>query len=262
MPCSDLTAIILAGVVVFTTFTIESISGFGSTVLALPFIAMLIGIDKAVPFLSALSLLLTTFIIIKSWRYVDLREYGFIILHVIMTVPLGMFLMDRLPKGILLAILTLFMLYVGISGLRQTLKSNAATAPGCQNCKTFVMRLILLTGGIIQGAFSSGGPLIIIYSSKALPQKSLFRVTMSMVWFTTNITMQLKWLLSGKVWNSLLAAQVVCALPFIGAGMLLGDFLHNKVNEKNFRIIVYVILLTSAVILGTNTLLNHLKGSI
>ena len=55
------------------------------------------------------------------------------------------------------------------------------------------------------------------------------------------------------------AAEVVCALPFIGAGMLLGDFLHNKVNEKIFRIIVYVILLTSALILGTNTILNHIK---
>ena len=47
--------ILIAGVIVFTTFTVEDIAGFGATVLALPFVTMLIGVEKAVPMLSTLS---------------------------------------------------------------------------------------------------------------------------------------------------------------------------------------------------------------
>ncbi|MBO5791850.1 MAG: hypothetical protein J6S54_05185, partial [Lentisphaeria bacterium] len=64
--------VLLAGCIVFTTFTVEGIAGFGATVMALPFISMLIGLDKAVPMLSSLSVLLSIFIVSKSWRNLDL----------------------------------------------------------------------------------------------------------------------------------------------------------------------------------------------
>ena len=66
---TDHLTVIFIGLVVFSTFTLEGISGFGSTVLALPFITLLLGLDRAVPLLSTLGLVLAFFIVsaISVW---------------------------------------------------------------------------------------------------------------------------------------------------------------------------------------------------
>ena len=104
--------VFIAGAIVFTTFTVEGIAGFGASVMALPFIAMLIGIDKAVPMLSSMGVLLSLFLVIRSWRNIDWREYGFIVLHVGLGVPVGLFMMDHLPKNWLIGLLVCFMFFV------------------------------------------------------------------------------------------------------------------------------------------------------
>lgn len=252
---------LIAGAVVFTTFTVEGIAGFGSTVMALPFIAMLIGIDKAVPILSSLSVLLSIFIVLKSWRDLDIKEYGFILLHVGLGVPVGLFCMDYLPKNCMIGLLAFFMFFVGIRGLRSVFRKaieNAETNTP-QSKKRLLSRLLLFIGGIIQGAFSSGGPIVVMYASKAITQKSQFRVTLSSLWLTTNTIMIIKWTLSGTVWTPQVGKIFLCILPFVLGGMFFGDHLHNKVDQRKFTILVYTVLLLAAFML-TGNLLRNIMG--
>lgn len=251
---SELLIILLVGIIVFSTFTIEGIAGFGSTVMALPFVTMLVGIDKAVPMLCALSVMVSTFIILRSWKNLDLKEYGFIVIHVGLGVPFGLFLMDYLPKKWMLALLAFFMLFVGIKGVYGTLRKNAAQTV-VQPCKkNLFSRLILFIGGVIHGAFSSGGPLVVMYASKALPEKSKFRASLSSLWLTTNLIMVIKWTASGTVWNMQLGKMILCAIPFIVCGMILGDYLHHKADQKKFTVLVYSVLLIAAFMLGRHLL--------
>lgn len=248
--------ILIAGCVVFTTFTVEGIAGFGATVMALPFVAMLVGIDKAVPMLSSLGVLLSLFIVLRSWRDLDLKEYGYIVLHVGLGVPVGLFMMDHLPKTQLIALLVCFMFFVGIRGLL-TLFRNQDKSELPKPCKkNFLSRIILFLGGIIQGAFSSGGPIVVMYASKALTEKSKFRASLSSLWLTTNTIMVIKWTLSGKVWTPQLGKMILCALPFIVCGMIFGDYLHHKVDQRKFTILVYSVLIIAAIMLGGNLIRN------
>lgn len=254
MEMSELLIILLVGIIVFSTFTVEGIAGFGSAVMALPFVSMLIGIDQAVPMLCSLSVMVSTFIVLRSWKNLDLKEYGFIVLHVGLGVPFGLFLMDYLPKKWLLAILACFMLLVGCKGLYGVLKKHAARTEPQQCKKNLLSRIILFAGGIIQGAFSSGGPLVVMYASKALPEKSKFRASLSSLWLTTNSIMVIKWTVSGTVWNMQLGKLILCAIPFIVCGMIFGDYLHHKADQKKFTILVYTVLIIAAFMLGRNLL--------
>ena len=247
-----LTLFLLIGLIVFCTFTAEGISGFGSTVMALPFISMLIGVQKAVPMLSALSIILSLFIISRSWKSIDFREYLFIVLHVGCGVPIGLVLMDHLPKVYLLGFLIAFMFFAGIKGLiSMRCKAGFQTVLPKKN---FFDRAVLFCGGIIQGVFSSGGPLVIIYASKALPEKTAFRATLTSLWLTTNCIMVTKWSLVNKVWTPELLRIFAGSLPFIAGGMLLGNFLHNKVNQYYFKVLVYTVLLIAGMMLTCNLL--------
>jgi uncharacterized membrane protein YfcA len=249
---------LIAGCIVFTTFTVEGVAGFGATVMALPFVSMLIGIDKAVPMLSSMGVLLSLFIVLRSWRNIDLKEYGFIVLHVGLGVPVGLFFMDYLPKNWLIALLAFFMFFVGIKGLSGVFRKNAQT-PTAQEPpvkKGWLSRLILFLGGIIQGAFSSGGPVVVMYASKAMHEKSRFRAVLSSLWLTTNSVMVVKWTISGTVWTPQIGKMILCALPFIICGMFFGDFLHNKVDQRKFTRLVYSVLIAAAFMLSGNLIRN------
>lgn len=247
---------LIAGCVVFSTFTVEGIAGFGATVMALPFIAMLIGIERAVPMLSSLGVLLSLFIVLRSWRNLDLKEYVFIVLHVGIGVPVGLFMMDYLPKEQLIGLLICFMFFVGIKGLVSVFKSNEKTAAPEPCKKNLLSRFILFLGGVVQGAFSSGGPIVVMYASKALTEKSRFRASLSSLWLTTNTIMVVKWTVSGNVWTPQLGKMILCALPFVIGGMVFGDYLHHKVDQKKFTILVYTVLIIAAVMLSGNLIRN------
>ena len=122
---SEWEIVLIAGCIVLTTFTVEGIAGFGATVMALPFITMLVGIDKAVPMLSSLSVLLSLFIISRSWKNFVWKEYLFIVLHVGLGVPVGLFMMDHLPKAGLIGMTKSLALYGAKCGIR-----SVAIAPG------------------------------------------------------------------------------------------------------------------------------------
>ena len=249
----ELTLVLVIGGIVFTTFAVEGIAGFGSTVMALPFVSMLIGVEKAVPMLSSMGLLLSLFIVCRSYRKLDLREYGFIVLHAAPGVAAGLFLMDFLPRSVLIALLVCFIFFVGIRGLVRFFRPREESpAPAVKDPHALPARIVLFMGGVIQGAFSSGGPVVVMYASRAIPEKSRFRAVLSSLWLTTNSIMALKWTVAGNVWTPFLGRMILCLLPFIVCGMVTGDLLHNKVDQRKFTLLVCSVLIVAGCMLGAN----------
>ncbi len=252
---NELVRVLLLGIVILTTHCLEGITGFGCTVLALPFVVLLLGIKTAVPVLVLMSWILAAYIIIRSHPHIRWKEYLFIVFHVALGLPIGIFIFDHFSPEVLKGILAVFMIYIGISGVLKTFKNKSLLLSGtaaANSGKTLLMRFVLFLGGIIHGAFGSGGPFVVIYASKALTNKSLFRVTLSMLWLTVNTIMILKWTYSGDVWSWRIGRYTMFSLPFLVAGMTLGDYLHSRVNEYYFKLLVYFVLtLSGIVMLGT-----------
>ena len=245
----DLTRILLVGVIVFLTHALEGITGFGCTVLALPFVAMLLGIKTAIPVLAVLAWLLAGYIVLVSRKKIVWNEFGFIVLHVALGLPIGILVFQYLSPVYLKMLLGVFMLGVGIHGLRKTLNRNTNDATVSLVRKSIVMRGVLFLGGIVHGAFATGGPFVVIYASRALPEKSVFRVSLCLLWATMNTVLMIQYTLAGNVWNKEIGASLLAALPFLVVGTLTGDYLHHVVSEHFFRIVVYGMLLASGIIL-------------
>ncbi len=250
---NEVTRIILLGVVVLVTHCLEGITGFGCTVLALPFVVLLLGIKTAVPVLVVLAWMLAAYIILRSHPHIRWREFLFIVVHVGIGLPVGIFVFDNFSPDTLKAILAVFMVFIGVHGFIKTHKNkeellNDSVTPVSR--KTPMMRGILFLGGIIHGAFGSGGPFVVIYASKALSSKALFRVTLCLLWLTLNTILIIKWTVSGQVWNEYVARYTMLSLPFLAVGVLLGDYLHHRVNEYYFKLLVYFVLASSGLVMG------------
>ena len=244
---------ILSALVIFTTHMLEGITGFGSTVLALPFLNVALGLRLTVQLLCVLSWSMALYIIIRSWKDILWKEFLFILLWAGLGLPVGIWLFDYLPAEILCIMLGIFMVFVGVRGVIATCKTQTAIA-GAK--RTILMKILLFAGGVIQGAFGSGGPFVVIYAARALPEKRVFRVTLSLLWLSTNSGRLIYWLIRGELANAALGNALLWAFPVMLAGVMLGDYLHNKVSERNFKIGVYAVLVISGLFMAVNNLLK------
>lgn len=251
----DWMRLLLVGIVVFITHALEGITGFGCTVLGMPFVVMLLGLHVAKPVLMVLAWLLAGYIVIVSWKNIVWKEYLFILLFVGIGLPFGVILYKYLDENILTGILGIMMMIVGVHGFIKTRKGGKiiqlaeSTLPVPKN---MFMQGILFTGGVIHGMFATGGPLVVIYASKALPNKSLFRVSLCLLWFTLNTILICTDLFTGGIWTTGTCQILLLMLPFLVVGMVLGDYLHHYVSEYYFRLIVYGVLFASGLVLIYN----------
>jgi uncharacterized membrane protein YfcA len=230
---------LMLGVVVLLTHFLEGITGFGCTVLALPFAIMLIGTKQAVPVLLFLGLLLALYIVIIDRKKIVWKEYIKIALFVGMGLPVGIFTFSYLNETILKYILGVFMIVISIRGfLSYVINLDEKRLP------KWILNTLLVIGGFIHGVFSSGGPLVVIYASKALPNKSSFRATISMLWVTLNTVMLTQNVLSGRMTPQIWEIIATC-MPFLIAGALAGNWAHTHIKDKYFSRIVYGVLLVS-----------------
>jgi len=249
-----LTLILLLGLIVFVTQTLEGITGFGSTVLALPFAAMILGLDKAVPVLALHTVLLAAYIVFVSWKHIVWKEFGFIALYVFIGLPIGYLLFKNLDDTYLKGILSLFMIGVGIHGVRMTWQSRNQTIASTEPVKkSGLMRFVLFLGGVVHGAFATGGPFVVIYASRALKEKALFRVSICLLWLCMNTVLAVVWIVDG-VWTRETNDLLLVSLPFLLLGIGVGDYLHHRVNEGVFRLIVYGVLVASGLVLLYNVM--------
>ncbi|MBU0611182.1 MAG: sulfite exporter TauE/SafE family protein [Armatimonadetes bacterium] len=241
---------VVVGLIIFLTHFQEGITGFGCTVLALPFVTLLIGLDQAVPILVVQAWVLAGLIVIESRRHISWPQYGRIVGLVALGLPVGIWGATALPEHKLRWVLAGFMVVVGLQGLLRE-RRVGADVPDALDAPArapWWAQALLPLGGLIQGAFGSGGPLVVVYAARALTHKSVFRATLCMLWLTLNTIMISTWIIAGR-FDTHLITMNAAYLPATLIGLWLGNHAHYRINEHLFRQVVYAVLMLSGVVL-------------
>lgn len=234
---------ILFGLIVFVTHFIQGVTGFGCAILAMPFCILLVGIGVARPVLTVLALVLDVYLLVLSWKKVDWRQYIHILLFVLPGLPVGMVAYNVLPGTILQRVLAVFMVIVGVQGLLAQTHSRTEAPHGWP---TWLLDVLLFLGGAIQGAFTSGGPPVIIYATQKIKDKGAFRATLVAIWTTLNVFI-IGDIVARQELAGLAGRLVLSSLPFLALGGLLGDLAHRRISGEGFTRLIYAVLLISAV---------------
>jgi hypothetical protein len=112
----------------------------------------------------------------------------------------------------------------------------------------FCYYVLNLLGGIFQGALSAGGPLLVIYAGLTCPDKAAFRATLAVVWLTLDSILLITYLATGAFTEPMLPL-VGLGAACMALGTVLGTLVHERIPQKPFRILVYVLLLVSGLAL-------------
>ena len=251
-------AVALTGLVVFLTHGLEALTGFGCTVLALPFVTLLLGLGEAKFLLAILAWVLALYIASTKFRRIVWKQYGIIVLFVGMGMPIGMYAFATLPRPLLIKLLGGFItvsasiqiwrLFLSPLLARRWPSLRPATASEGGAAKPIApgYYLLLFLGGIVHGAFASGGPLVVLYAAKALPDKGNFRATLTLLWASLNTVLIIGFARAGMFTPDRWLLLGIMA-PFLVAGIAAGEFVHNRVDGTIFARIVFATLFVTGI---------------
>lgn len=241
---------ITLAIVVILTNGIEAMTGFGSTILAVAICVSFIPLEFLVPVLILVNLVLSSYIVIRHRQHIALSFLFRQILPLVgIGAALGSYFFNHLSEesgfikfffGLFIVLLSLFELFQLVRNA-QLLGKNKRVA----HYKTFFW---LLGGGIMQGLYASGGPMVVYLSSQKGLNKQSFRATLSALWLIVNLLLVIYYAFNGILTKDVFKTGLIL-IPCVVVGIILGENLHKRVDEQYFKIVTYVLLIFAGVAL-------------
>ncbi|WP_157980757.1 sulfite exporter TauE/SafE family protein [Aliidiomarina taiwanensis] len=231
---------VLLGVFIWLAFTSEAITGFGSIVIAVALGSMLFSIPELLPVLVPLSVIMSTTLIIKFHRHINTkllfqRIFPFIGAGMVV----GIVLLERLSAEALKVAFACLLIWFAS---RELYKLYNRLEPKPK--PNWWQPIWTFCAGITHGLFASGGPLLVYALNSEQVPKAQFRATLVSVWFGLNVVYVSVMFWQGKVQPVL--PYIACYVPVLALSFWGGHKLHQRVSERQFRVLVYCLLLLSA----------------
>lgn len=223
--------------VVFCTYTVEGITGFAGTMLAMPVSMMLLGVREAKLTLNIVTLLVSSIIGYKTYKNINKKELVKIILLMLAGLAVGLYMFQVLSVSGLAYLYGIFIIIIAVRGL--IVKKQA------DHSKVVLIGIVLLAG-VVHGLFLSGGSLLVIYAVVVLKDKGAIRATLTPVWLVLNSIMLVQDIYFQRITPHVLQLIGFCIIPIIVA-VFFGDYLHKKMNQVVFVKLTYALLILSGI---------------
>ncbi len=226
---------------VFLAYATEALSGFGAALVAVTLGAHFHPIDKLVPILVPLNVLVTGYIAVSNRREI---KADLLLKQILPFMGCGVAagtLLFPLVKGAPLQ--WLLGIVITVFAARELILLKTRKKVG-KPFSFWVSGGWQFLAGIVHAFYTTGAPPLVYAVSRLNLPKGVFRATMCTVWASMNTIMICIFLGNGRI-NSGSLAMTASLLPLLPLGILTGEWFHGKINERGFRIFIYCLLLFS-----------------
>jgi uncharacterized protein len=237
-------------VVVAFAFAVETALGFGAIVITLSLGAAFMPIDQILPRVVPVNCGLAIAIFIKHVRHAEVGHMVKRVLPVILAgVPLGLLALEHLNRRLLTFAFGAFVVVLSLVELR-----DKRTAPGERPPLSVPQRALgLLSSGVMQGAFATGGPMLVYVVSREITEKSRFRASLALGWVVLTAALVVSYAVTGRITPRTIDHSV-WLLGSLVVGLFIGEHLHVRIPEAKFRKVIYVMLTISGAFLALRSL--------
>lgn len=241
---------LLFAAVVATAYFIEGIIGFGGTIIAIPLASGIAGIKLTVPVLTLVVFFASLVIALRDFKHIDKREFSKITLLMVIGLPIGMYLFKSLPERPLKLFLSIFMIVIAIKGLVKAGKDKNTRVIEKTSTKgrNWISNLSIFIGGIVHGAFTCGGPFVVVYATNNIKDKSAFRATLCALWAVLNGIMLIINFIAGDITREVITLSL-WTMPLVILAIIISNIVHKRLEGQNFTKFVYLALFASGVLM-------------
>jgi uncharacterized membrane protein YfcA len=217
--------------VIFAAAFVRSALGFGDAVIAMPLLAMVVGLRTAAPLVAFMGPTISVLILTRGWRRVDVRPASRLVAASVLGIPIGVYGLARLPEEPLKVALGVVILLYGVFGLAR---------PGARfkEEKAWVPWAVGWTAGVLGGAYNTNGPPVVAYGMLRGWPPERFRTTLQSYFLPTGLMILAGHGLAG-LWTGEVLRLYGLSLPAIALGIVLGGRLNRKMSHEMFAKLVY-----------------------
>lgn len=227
---------VLVSSIIMVAAMIQSITGFGVSIVAMSFLPKIIGLQTAVPLITLIPIAGNLVLWYHYRLDCSFREVGRLTLASLVATPMGVVLLGKIPEAIALRGLGgLIVAYVIYDWFHLTLPKLESR---------FWAYIFGGTSGILNGAYTVNGPPLIIYGNcrRWTPQK--FKGNLGALFFFSSILAAIAHGLQGNITVNV-GKLAVYNLPIYGCGLWLGIVLSGKIDPLLFRRITLALLMVA-----------------
>ncbi|WP_204105945.1 MULTISPECIES: sulfite exporter TauE/SafE family protein [Spirulina sp. CCY15215] len=232
-------ATILAIAIIFCGVLLQGIFGFGSALLAMPLLSLIMDLKVVTPTFALLMATATTLIFLTSWRQVEFTAIWRLLVTTIPGVFGGAWLLKVVPQIFILRGIGLFLIIFGGYSLGKfklpKLGDRAAYGFG-------------LIAGIFGGAYNLNGPPVVIYGNMCRWNPQKFRATLQCYFSISSISILISHGLSG-FWTKQVLTLYIWTLPAVAIALLLGREINRRLPVQRFQQFIYFLLIGLGVLL-------------
>lgn len=212
--------------VAFLAAFVQGVTGFGSALVAMPLLTLVLGVRAAAALVALLSLAINLALLLPARRALPWRRVAPLLAGGLAGVPLGVLLLagvdPRLAEGLLGSVLLAssagLLLFRGV---RLGPGRGAALAAGA-------------LAGVLGGAFNANGPVVTLYAAARGWEKGETHAALQLTFLVSGLWVAALHGAAGITGRPVLVAAAV-ALPFLAAGSLAGWAVHRRLGEDRYR---------------------------
>lgn len=222
------------GLIIFLAVFTQSVSGFGSALVAMALLPAVIGIQLATPLVAVVAIVLEVVLIVRFRQALDVRSIWRVVLAALIGTPFGVYFLTRVDERISLTVLGVVITGYAIYALL------GLKMPRLEN--SFWAYLAGLFGGLLGGAYNTSGPPVILYADCRRWPPDVFKSNLQGYFIVSSVAVLASHTLNGnltpQVWN-----LFWWTTPFILVGLIAGLSLDRWLNPVTFRYIVLALLI-------------------
>jgi uncharacterized membrane protein YfcA len=228
--------LIFAPLIIWLAYLIFGMSGFGSTIIAVPLLAHLVPLKFAIPVVVVLDCISAFSMGLKLRDQVWKSEFIPMLPFLVVGLITGAFVLMKLPGKWLLLVLGVFVLIFAINFL--------VTRQSMLRLPRWCVAPIGLFAGTTSSAFGVGGPIYVFYFTARGATPEQIRATVPAVFSFTSVARILIFATIG-LFNREVLTTTALLLPAMALGLWCGHKLHGKLTRDQALRVVGALLLLS-----------------
>lgn len=223
--------------ITFLAAFVQGVTGFGSALVAMPLVALLLGVQSASPLVALLSLATNLALLVPARRRLPWRRVAPLLAGSLAGIPFGVLFLARADPRLARAALGAALVASGLLLLRLRRLPTGGDGAGAA----------LGTGavaGLLGGAFNASGPPAILYAASRPWAKEETHAVLQLYFLSSNVVIVAAHALAGLTTGDVVLTAAA-ALPALAAGAVAGWAVHCRVSEERFRRLVQLALVAA-----------------
>lgn len=226
--------------IIIVAYTIRGVAGFGSGLIAIPFLLIFLPMQVAVILIILLDYLAALTHGIHGRKKIDFKLIWPLIPFNIIGIILAIYILQRIDFAILITVLSILLFCYGLYYL-------LGFKPAQHASKIWAIPTGVL-GTMVGTLFGTGGPFYVIYLQLQGLDKTVFRSTIASIFIIDGSMRVVSYFLADLIPEETLTLLIV-TIPVMLVSLYAGQHIHTSISPRAFQQLIGALLLVSSITL-------------